>query len=312
VKSAITEASSAYCNLSNDQTIGGVKTFSVIPKITATILTNDNSTNIATTQFVKSAITEASSAYCNLSNDQTIEGVKTFSAIPKITATILTSDDSDNIATTRFVKSASLNASKLYGTIPASVDFTIPFENQKLILDVSGIVKPSYDNIYNAFDLVYHNNTSGNVHEIANYGGDDEQAEAVVGWITNYYAPYGIPEYKATILRVDTAQQDISNGVLSNNDLPKDILPEFMSFNGKNFYKAGGPINYFAAEIEFSNCKKDDRYLYRCFVKTINGFIGIKVVLYNSAGAANRTNFRLKVKYNGYLKKINIPFPPPP
>jgi hypothetical protein len=44
---------SYFCDLTNNQTIGGIKTFSSIPKITTNIDVSTNNSNIATTAFVK-------------------------------------------------------------------------------------------------------------------------------------------------------------------------------------------------------------------------------------------------------------------
>lgn len=47
-----------------------------------TRITGDNTTNIATTQFVQSAVVGAGSGYVDLTNNQTVGGIKTFSSVP--------------------------------------------------------------------------------------------------------------------------------------------------------------------------------------------------------------------------------------
>lgn len=114
-----------FCNLTENQSIGGVKTFTSIPVISATINTSDNSTNIATTKFVKDQ------GY--LTSISSLNASVLFGAIPSaVTATTqLSSDNSTAIATTAFVKnqsyltsSSSLSASNLTGAIPSSVTAT--------------------------------------------------------------------------------------------------------------------------------------------------------------------------------------------
>jgi len=47
-----------------------------------TRITGDNTTNIATTQFVQSAVTGAGAGYVDLTNNQTVGGIKTFTSVP--------------------------------------------------------------------------------------------------------------------------------------------------------------------------------------------------------------------------------------
>lgn len=72
IDSTNTNSDSITCNFLN-----------VITQGTApTLLPGDNTTNIATTAFVQSAVTGAGTGYVDLSNNQTVGGIKTFTSVP--------------------------------------------------------------------------------------------------------------------------------------------------------------------------------------------------------------------------------------
>ena len=68
--------SGAYATLTTAQTVSGVKTFSALPAISAALATGDNSTNVATTAFVKGQnyLTSGSGISSAASQDATIGG----------------------------------------------------------------------------------------------------------------------------------------------------------------------------------------------------------------------------------------------
>ena len=68
--------SGAYATLTSAQTISGAKTFSTLPVISASLATSDNSTNVATTAFVKGQgyLTSGSGIASAASQDATIGG----------------------------------------------------------------------------------------------------------------------------------------------------------------------------------------------------------------------------------------------
>ena len=81
-----------FVDLSSDQTVGGVKTFSSIPKIPTSLHGTGKFLSVDSNGVITSAVppdTDTNTQYDNtdfvdLSSDQTVGGVKTFSSIPKI------------------------------------------------------------------------------------------------------------------------------------------------------------------------------------------------------------------------------------
>lgn len=92
---------------SGNQAIDGTKTFSVSP-VLPTPAAGDNSTKAATTAFVQGALAALDIDEKNdvkLAGDQTIAGIKTFSASP-VVPTLAAGDSSTKAASTAFVASA--------------------------------------------------------------------------------------------------------------------------------------------------------------------------------------------------------------
>lgn len=101
---------------SGDQTIDGVKTFLESP-VVPTQTSGDDSQHAASTAFVQQALRSAGAApdsVVALTGDQTISGVKTFTASPEVPTPAL-SDSSDKAATTSFVANSLNGAVKLTG-----------------------------------------------------------------------------------------------------------------------------------------------------------------------------------------------------
>ena len=96
---------SNHVDLSSTQTITGTKTFNDLKTVTPSA--SDNSTKVATTEWVKTKVDAISapdlSNYVDLSSTQTIDGAKTFSAVVKAKTPATDSDDT-SVATTAWVK----------------------------------------------------------------------------------------------------------------------------------------------------------------------------------------------------------------
>jgi hypothetical protein len=90
--------------LAGSQTITGVKTFAAGARSGETIAVGSNDTTLATTEFVKAVINNPTfTGAVQLQGAQTISDVKTFNRSP-IVPTPADADDSQNAATTEFVK----------------------------------------------------------------------------------------------------------------------------------------------------------------------------------------------------------------
>ena len=188
-----------------------------------------------------------------------------------------------------------INASILYGNIPSGVGWAFSYQTLT-ILDVSAVCNS--DGGANSFSLNYLNDTQSNVRLICNDGGDYGGRLGVVGWVTNFYAPFGISKIT----------KNINDRTQVVNTPDSSQLNQFMYIGGfTDFYGSGGPYNNFGANVTFTNCKTNLRYDYSCDVSTVNGFICIKVFLYNSDSQLNGQDFSVKVTYSGIINKINIP-----
>ena len=109
-----TETISGNKTFSGSNTFSGVNSFSNTVSFAGTTTaitqpTGNNSTNVATTAFVKNVVTDADSKVVHLTGTETITGNKTFSGTSNFTGTTTaitqpTNDDSTNVATTAFVK----------------------------------------------------------------------------------------------------------------------------------------------------------------------------------------------------------------
>ena len=99
-----------YASLTTANTLSGINTFSTSPLNTESpvLPTTENSTKIPNTQWVKSlgylTSTLASTTYASLTGANTLSGINTFSTQPTMTATLLGTDNSTNISTTKWVK----------------------------------------------------------------------------------------------------------------------------------------------------------------------------------------------------------------
>lgn len=110
VDAAITAAhanDTDFVRLSGDQSVTGIKTFTQSPQV-PTAPDGDNTTNVASTQFVTGAIAVAHASAPTLvrtAGDQTIDGVKTF-LLPPVVPTQPPKDSSTKAASTAFVMQA--------------------------------------------------------------------------------------------------------------------------------------------------------------------------------------------------------------
>jgi hypothetical protein len=102
----------AVVHLANAENVTGVKTFTNGLRSSETIATTSNDTTVATTAFVKSAITAAEGDIMHLSGEETVTGDKTFTGevdLTSATVTVATAAAGDNStapASTAFVKNA--------------------------------------------------------------------------------------------------------------------------------------------------------------------------------------------------------------
>lgn len=93
--------------LTGDQSVDGVKTFTDSP-VVPTVPDGDVSGKAASTEFVANAVKQANDAddtVVRVTGDQSVDGVKTFTASPQV-PTAPAGDNTDNAASTRFVTGA--------------------------------------------------------------------------------------------------------------------------------------------------------------------------------------------------------------
>lgn len=97
---ATVDIGTIFCDLTNDQTIAGVKTFSTTP-IVATMATTDNSTSAASTAFVKAQ------GYAVTSSIPSLTGYSTTTAMNTAIAAAI--PDTSTFATKTYVDTAIAN-----------------------------------------------------------------------------------------------------------------------------------------------------------------------------------------------------------
>lgn len=155
---ALKAADNAVVHLAGAENVAGVKTFTNGLKSGETIAASSNDTTVATTAFVKSAITAAEGDIMHLSGEETVTGDKTFSGAINV-PTMAAGTNTTDAASTAFVKNAvdTADATAVHKTGNESVAGTKTFTGSIVATAATVTVKDQTqgDNSANAANTKY-------------------------------------------------------------------------------------------------------------------------------------------------------------